>query len=162
MPIHRMLFEHMLSATLRRLVSRGKLLHNQRARSPFLCALSADQQLLSTTRDLKMSEYFLAVNDKASPTELDAGKFLSSYPRGGYTTARTVNQHSVFELDLHISRTARTIRLMLEKDIEEGRAPEGLVEQLQASLTSTQRPPLPVLPHCSLLDGTGPGGAREA
>ena len=54
------------------------------------------------------------------PGTQDAKSMLSSYPRGAYTTARTVNIYSVFEFNTHVERMAQTSKLMFEN---EGRSP---------------------------------------
>ncbi|KAJ0397915.1 hypothetical protein ATCC90586_009714 [Pythium insidiosum] len=45
-----------------------------------------------------------AKNGRAIPCEVDATKFLLSYPSGAYTAARTVQQTKVFDYEGHIKR----------------------------------------------------------
>jgi len=48
----------------------------------------------------------LSKNGVPLDCDFDAKNFLLKYPRGAYTTARTVNRHSVFEFETHVARTA--------------------------------------------------------
>jgi Amino-transferase class IV len=46
----------------------------------------------------------------------EAKAMLSAYPRGAYTTARTVNVASVFEFEAHVERMAQSAELMLAEE----------------------------------------------
>jgi hypothetical protein len=83
-------------------------------------------------------KYVLADGEDARPYDRDALTWLADAPRGAYTTARTVNVHSVFELDFHISRMASSTRLMLEADAQKGAADPAAAERL-AVLTDADR-----------------------
>lgn len=47
---------------------------------------------------------------------ISANEVLKRAPRGAYTTARTYLRHSLFELDTHVERTAKSCALMLDSD----------------------------------------------
>jgi Amino-transferase class IV len=59
----------------------------------------------------------------------DAKGMLSAYPRGAYTTARTVNVASVFEFEAHVERMAQSADLMLaEQQSSQAQACADLVD----------------------------------
>eukprot|EP00936_MAST-01D_sp_MAST-1D-sp1_P002815 g2815.t1 len=51
----------------------------------------------------------------AAPSSMSAKDFLLSQPRGAYTTARTFEQRSIFELDAHMQRLAHSVWRMMQK-----------------------------------------------
>lgn len=55
---------------------------------------------------------------KISVVEVSSGDFLLKYPRGAYTSARTVKRKSIMDLQSHVSRMVHSLRLM--KFIPEG------------------------------------------
>ena len=67
--------------------------------------------------------FTLAVTGAAEFTDLKANDWLSAAPRGAYTTARTVDQTSVFELDFHVKRLASSVSMMMEDDAQVGPGP---------------------------------------
>ncbi|KAG5191178.1 aminotransferase [Tribonema minus] len=76
------------------------------------------------------------------PATQDAKSMLSVYPRGAYTTARTVDFRSVFEFDAHVERMAQTSKLMLVQSGKDASAypeltdPHALRPLLAASFRS--------------------------
>lgn len=57
----------------------------------------------------------IAINGAAfNAVGLTAGELLKRAPRGAYTTARTYLRHNLFELETHITRTAKSCALMLD------------------------------------------------
>ena len=58
----------------------------------------------------------LAKEGLALPCDFDSKAFLTRFPRGAYSTARTVGQSSVFEWQTHVQRLADSVALMREED----------------------------------------------
>ncbi|CAI5535062.1 unnamed protein product [Closterium sp. Naga37s-1] len=54
----------------------------------------------------------LIQNGVAKVCQMSAADLLRSYPRGAYTTARTVGVHSVLEFDMHVQRLVESAGLM--------------------------------------------------
>ena len=52
----------------------------------------------------------------AAPSSMSGKDFLLSQPRGAYTTARTFEQRSIFELEAHMRRLAHSVWRMMQKD----------------------------------------------
>lgn len=67
--------------------------------------------------------FILARESNAEECALSSGAWLAQAPRGAYTTCRTFQGTSVFELSFHIDRLATSSRLMIEADKESGSAP---------------------------------------
>eukprot|EP00123_Amoebidium_parasiticum_P012083 comp21100_c0_seq1/m.28494 comp21100_c0_seq1/g.28494 ORF comp21100_c0_seq1/g.28494 comp21100_c0_seq1/m.28494 type:complete len:385 (-) comp21100_c0_seq1:447-1601(-) len=53
-------------------------------------------------------------------TPISEKDFLLTFPRGAYTTARTVNGDSVFDYDFHVRRLSESVKLMLQTNKEKG------------------------------------------
>ncbi|PKY42439.1 hypothetical protein RhiirA4_397405 [Rhizophagus irregularis] len=58
---------------------------------------------------------------KISEVEVSSGDFLLKFPRGAYTSARTVKRKSIMDLQSHVSRMVHSLRLM--KFIPESEVP---------------------------------------
>lgn len=68
--------------------------------------------MMATAVAVDSPVYGCAENGVPSQTTVPSSEWLKHAPRGAYTTARTVNQKSVFELSFHVQRLAETARLM--------------------------------------------------
>eukprot|EP00455_Lapot_gusevi_P049928 TRINITY_DN7165_c0_g1_i1.p1 TRINITY_DN7165_c0_g1~~TRINITY_DN7165_c0_g1_i1.p1 ORF type:complete len:328 (-),score=62.69 TRINITY_DN7165_c0_g1_i1:161-1144(-) len=60
----------------------------------------------------------LMKNLQMESTELNSSDFLLRYPRGAYTTARTVNRNSIFEFSFHVNRLVESTVSMIQKESE--------------------------------------------
>lgn len=82
---------------------------------------------------------------------------LQSGPRGAYTVARTVGLTSVFELDFHVQRLAKSASLMLEGD--GAAAPAG--SELEACCDAARLHTRIVDAWGECVRAMGPSGAKE-
>ncbi|CAG9461704.1 unnamed protein product [Pedinophyceae sp. YPF-701] len=87
---------------------------------------------------LEQYPYTLAVEGDARPCQTDPGTWLKESPSGAYTTARTVDQNMVLELDFHITRLATSARLMLAEQL--GVAPEAVPAAVNAGAEDAPAP----------------------
>jgi len=94
------------------------------------------------TQILNQNMYTLSRNGFTVPNvQMDSHSFLLNYPRGAYTTARTVNQKSVFEFETHVKRTASSFQeifhsLQNSALVQEFGKEENLRERMAASMST--------------------------
>mmetsp|Transcript_108110 Transcript_108110/g.207792 ORF Transcript_108110/g.207792 Transcript_108110/m.207792 type:complete len:375 (-) Transcript_108110:73-1197(-) len=74
----------------------------------------------------------LVQNGKASAPWIEKGKLLKDYT-GAYTTARTVDQTSIFELDMHCRRLHETATAILHRQLAGAAEPAGASTMKAAS-----------------------------
>lgn len=83
----------------------------------------------------KEMQVVLVENETPIACSLSSGDWLSSAPRGAYTTARTVGVDAIFEFEAHVSRLVKSITLMLEADKAEIQGKPYPSEEKIAELT---------------------------
>ena len=82
-------------------------------RSSWLTRFNVVRMCLSSST---ATPFGLAKEGLALPCDFDSKAFLTRFPRGAYSTARTVGQSSVFEWQTHVQRLADSVALMREED----------------------------------------------
>lgn len=65
--------------------------------------------LVSERFNLK-GEGYTSSRELLNPQFSSSADFLATYPRGTYTTGRTVDRHSIFQLDSHVNRLVKSFR----------------------------------------------------
>lgn len=66
-----------------------------------------------------MALHVSARGTKVLTEQLDSTQFLLKYPKGAYTSARTVNQKCVYRFNQHVNRLAQSAASMLQTTIHE-------------------------------------------
>lgn len=59
-------------------------------------------------------------NGQSLENPVSARDFLKTYPRGAYTTMRTVALKSIFQYNVHMTRLAQSVALMMESEEKKG------------------------------------------
>lgn len=94
----------------------------------------------------------LVKNETPVPCTQTSGEFLSSAPRGAYTTGRTVDRNAIFEFEFHVQRLATSVKLMLEADGKS--VPTSLLPVVEIT---TLRPQILASLRAAMRDYTAPG-----
>lgn len=85
--------------------------------------------VLSTTVSTT-GEFALFRDGDLIDTSLTSEEFLLRYPRGAYSSARTVSRSAIFNLDFHVKRLSSSAKILASKEgIPEKQIPPTAVEE---------------------------------
>ncbi|CAI5460926.1 unnamed protein product [Closterium sp. Yama58-4] len=112
--------------------------------------------------ELAAPQSVLVQNGVAKVCQMSAADLLRSYPRGAYTTARTVGVHSVLEFDMHVQRLVESAGLMGLAVVPGGATGESSGDQEKGRDSCRDSPDAPAPPMHTASASASAAAAAES